>query len=333
MSEGLNKSYSKSPIRDTAVFSESLRQQHHINQQEYEQFHRERAMQFKEIENSQTDKYREVEGDRSSLIKRINTLLVEVDRLSQEKNELATALHEERILSGDMQRKAKNTGKAKNIVDRNLQSDLKFEKEENSRLRHLLHQIEIERAELRSKLKDYELSASSASYEKKEFLSKIQQKSDQVLILDSEVRALNEKIIFLQNRINEVEIENNNILRDRSNLCDNISRLEVERSEYVMKLHEEITHNENFQLSKNNEIENMKWVQKRHCRLLASKGIGLELEKITLRIYNKAIHKIQDTISFSTAKYRGTQKIISDIVKYYERKKKNCFDMWRNQLN
>ena len=258
MNEGYSRHYSKSPGRDTSSYPDSMRNQHLINQQEYEQFHRERASQFKEIENSQTDKYRDADGEKTALIKRINALLIEVDRLSQEKNELATALHEERILSGDMQRKTRHSGKAKNIVDRNIQSDLKFEKEENSRLRHLLHQIENERAELRSKLKDYELSDSSIAYEKKEMLLKIQQKNDQVIALESEIRALNDKIYLFQNKINEIEEENNSILRERSNLCENVSRLEVERSETVMKLHEEIAQNQNFQITKNNEIENMK---------------------------------------------------------------------------
>ena len=258
MNESSNRSYSNPPGREGQNYPESLRHQQILHQQEYEKFHRERAQLFQENENSQAERLRENEGDRTSLIKRINTLLVEVDRLTQEKNELATALHEERILSGEIQRKAKNSGKAKNIVDRNLQSDLKFEKEENSRLRHLLHQIEIERAELRSKIKDYELSASSSAYEKKELSVKIQQKIDQVLIVETENRALNEKILFLQGKIGELESENNSGVHERSVLCENISRLELERSDILNKFHEELTRHENFQISKNNEIENMK---------------------------------------------------------------------------
>lgn len=333
MNESSNRSYSNPPGRDIPNYPESIRQQHNLHQQEYENFHRERTLHFKENENLQLDKYRDADGDRASLIKRINTLLVEVDRLNHEKNQLANSLHEERILSGEMQKKAKNSGKAKNIVDRNLQSDLKFEKEENSRLRHLLHQIEIERAELRSKLKDYELSASSSAYEKKELSLKIQQKIDHILILESDNRAFSEKVLFYQNRIADLEKENSNIIHDRSNLCDSISRLEIERSEIIMKLHEQASHNENFQISKNNEIENMKWIQKRHCRLLASRSIGLELEKITFRIYNSVLTKIQDTLSFSTAQYKGTQKIISNLFKYYSRRHKASFDLWRSQLN
>ena len=333
MNEGSNRSYSNPPVREVINYPETLRHQHHINQQEYDQFHRERAIQFKEIENSQNEKLRESEGDRTALIKRINTLLVEVDRLSQEKNELATALHEERMISGEMQRKVKNTGKAKNAVDRNLQSDLKFEKEENSRLRHLLHQIEIERAELRSKLKDYDLTASSFSYEKKELTIKIQQKADQVMILETENRSLNEKILFFQSRLIEVEGENSNILQDRSRLYESASRLEIERTELITKLHEEITHSDNFKISKNSEIENMKWIQKRHCRLLASKSLGLELQRLTSKIYTRTLHRIRDALSFSSAKYRGTQKIIANALKYYDRRQKSLFDRWRSQLN
>jgi hypothetical protein len=330
MSEGPSRPYSTPGGRE---YQESMRQAHNMHQQDYEQYHRERAQQFREIENSQTEKYPYADGDRSSLIKRINTLLVEVDRLSQEKSDLTNALHEERLISGEIQRKAKNSGKAKNIVDRNLQSDLKFEKEENSRLRHLLHQIEIERAELRSKLKDYELASNSSAYEKKELLTKLQQKSDQCLILETDNRALMEKILFLQNKINEFEDETSKLAHDRASLCETVSRLEVERSEILMKLHEEIARGEHFQMTKNSEIENMKWIQKRHCRLLASRSIGLELEKLCMKIYGYSINCFRESITFNHQRVKGSRKILANAIKCFFRKQKNAFDCWRRSLN
>ena len=330
MNEGSNKPYSTPGVRE---YQEAVRTQHILHPQEYDQYHRDRMQQFKEIENSQTEKYPYADGDRTSLIKRINTLLVEVDHLSQEKSELINALHEERMLSGEIQRKASNSGKAKNIVDRNLQSDLKFEKEENSRLRHLLHQIEIERAELRSKLKDHELDFNTSAYEKKELMSKLQQKSDQCLILEADNRSLIDKISFLQSKISEFEDNNNKLACDRASLCDNVSRLEVERSEILMKLHEEISRSENFQMTKNSEIENMRWIQKRHCRLLASRSIGLELEKLCMRTYNSSLACVQDFISHNSARFRGSQKIIANTIKCLCRRQKNAFDCWRSALN
>ncbi|OMJ95658.1 hypothetical protein SteCoe_905 [Stentor coeruleus] len=333
MNENLNRSYSKSPARDATIYQNAIRNQHSLHQQEYEQFHRDRAIQFREIENSQTDKFRETDGDRTALIKRINGLLVEVERLSHEKNELTAALHEERIASNEVHRMAKSSGKAKNIIDRNLQSDLKFEKEENSRLRHLLHQIELERAELRSKLKDYELASSSSTYEKKELICKLQQKTDQVLIFEADNRALNEKNLFLQSRVNDLEHENATIIHERSNLCETLSRMEVERMEIIKKLHEEIARYENFQIIKNSEIDNMKWVQKRHCRVLASRNIALELQKMTCKVYNYGLSRIKDSVFYESAKWRGTQKIVANLFKFYDRRVKSCFDSWRGKLN
>ena len=45
-----------------------------------------------------------------------------------------------------------------------------------------------------------------------------------------------------------------------------------------------------------------------------------------MRIYNKVLHKMQDTVSYSIAKYRGVQKVMVNVIKYYGRRKKNCFD-------
>ncbi|CAG9315987.1 unnamed protein product [Blepharisma stoltei] len=332
MFESSNRSHSNPPIRDRtpqslAQDTVSLRKQ--LNQKEYELYQRERATQLQDIENSQTVTQ---SGDRAQLMKRINALLIEVDKLNQDKQDLINELHSEKLHNEELQRKMKHSGKVKSVVDRNMQSDLKFEKEENNRLRHLLHTIEIERAELRSKLKDFEIAASSFGYEKQEYMAKLQQKIDHIAILEADNRMLTEKINIMQGKISTVEDECTKLMRERAEMRENISILEGEKGELNIRMHDEAVRMENYQISKNNETENMKWIHKRHCRLLASRNICKELERIVARRLNSALSEMSDTLKFCQNQVYGVGKIVANFEKCNTRMTKRLFDKWRGSL-
>lgn len=85
-----------------------------------------------------------LEADRVTLIKRITNLTTELDKLTLEKNDLLNALREERIRSSEYERQLRQSGKYRKIADKSISSDLAYEKEENMRLRNLLHSMENE---------------------------------------------------------------------------------------------------------------------------------------------------------------------------------------------
>jgi hypothetical protein len=72
--------------------------------------------------------------------------------------------------------------------------------------------------------------------------------------------------------------------------------LENEKSDHAMKLNEQIARHDNFVIASKNEKENLIWLHSRHCRLLASKSIGLELSKIVNKRLNQALTELNCTI-------------------------------------
>ena len=113
-----------------------------------------------------------IEGDRAVLINRINKLQQEVDNLNKENSELHVKIHHEKARFDDFQKKFNHSAKVKTLVDRNSQGDLRYEREENSRLKHILHTLEIEKNELRNRLKELENINSGMIHEKQELFKK-----------------------------------------------------------------------------------------------------------------------------------------------------------------
>ena len=329
MSEPNSRSNSNIRVREHS-YSETINKP----QTKPEKPQKEGHSKLKELPNLQNQRHpKESEEEKVNYIKRVNALLVEVDRLSQENTELASQLHDEKMRVGEMQRKSKNSGKIKNTVDRTLQSELKYEKEEGIRLRHLLTQIENERAEMRVKLKDYEIASSGFGYEKKELMNTVQQKSEQVCFLEDQVTEYAKKLAGLTERCSAVEIEIERVNYEKDNMSQALARSEEENSELRARINEDREKSKEIIAGKMSEIESMKWVHSKHGRLLAARNIAKEIEKIKVRIVNQAFAKVCKINKLRIERDKGMNRIALLPEKFIWRKKKHSIDVWRSHLN
>ena len=308
------------PVSKSQIKSEKLQKESHSK--------------LKELPNFQNDICpKENNEEKLNYIKRVNSLLVEVDRLSQENTELVSLLHEEKMRVGEIQRKSKTSGKIKKTVDRTLQSELKYEKEECIRLRHLLTQIENERAEMRAKLKDYEIANSGFAYEKKEMMNKIQQKSEQVALMENYVKDYAEQVLVLTERCSAVKIELERVNYEKNNMCQALTHSEEANSELRVRINEERAKNLENIAGKISQIDNLKWVHHKHGRLLAARNIAKEIERMKVRITNQAFAKVCKMNKINIARAKGMNRIAQLPDKYFWRKKKYFIDVWRSHLN
>lgn len=292
---------------------------------------------FRNVENSQTmailDKQiGALEGDKVQLLKKLNTLLVEVDRLHQEKSDLLNQLQDERIRNEEYERKLKHSGKLKSVVDRNLQNDLKFEKDENQRLRNLLHQIEVERAELRSKLHDYEANLEETTVENREINNKLQQRLDHITFLEGDNKVALDKLHMLQLRLAEVEGHNTQLLQEKAALKEHLTHLDGERADANMRITDEMARHDNFMIAMNNEKENMIWLHKRHSRLLASRSIAQELNKFITRRLGQSLGVMVTNLDLYDAKKKHCTRLWQILSKVSRNQSKIALDSWRGCL-
>lgn len=83
-------------------------------------------------------------------------VLSELEKATHEKSDISAKIREQETLSEELKLKLNEVSSLKNVVNRNLQEDLKFERELNSKLREELDRFEREKEALISKLHEEE---------------------------------------------------------------------------------------------------------------------------------------------------------------------------------
>lgn len=285
-----NRSYSNPPLRE--LNSISMTQKIPSTLKSPQEFSQTRPKKNLEISFELTEKkLGGVEGDRAALIYRINKLQQVVDGLNKENSELHSKVHHEKARLDDISKKIVHTAKVKNLVDRNNKGDLAYEREENARIKHLLHSLEAERNGLRVRVKELEGVNAGGSYEKQEILMKLQQKSDHVMIIEGDNRILVDKLALLQGKLQVFERENGLVCKENENLKGILMEFEEKYEEMRRGLQEEGGKYNNLVMAKRDELENIKWAFRRQVRVVAARNTATEMEKIVgLRMQNAFFH-------------------------------------------
>ena len=266
-----NRSYSNPPLKELNCITASQK----VNTTLNSTLEASKILPFrptKEIDNSfemRIQKCGGLEGDRSTLIYRINKLQQEVDTLNKENSDLHSKLNQERARFEDFQKKMVHSSKVKNLVDKNYIGDLKYEREENTRLKHLLHSLEVERNDLRVRVKELEVTYNVRQHEKQEVIGKLQQKIDHVSIVEGDNRILVDKITLMHSKMHSFEKESHQIANVNEKMKNLLSYLELENRDILSKVDEECRKYGNYINAKNDELNNVKWAFKRQLKVIS----------------------------------------------------------------
>lgn len=112
--------------------------------------------QIQDAQNNFGDQLQILEGEKISLMKRLNMVLSELEKATHEKSDISQKIREQDALAEDLRMKLSEVQSLKNVVNRNLQDDLKFERELNAKLREELDRFEREKETLIGKLNEEE---------------------------------------------------------------------------------------------------------------------------------------------------------------------------------
>ena len=290
---------------------------------------------IKEIDNSFEihKKTGGLEGDRAVLIHRINKLQQEVDNLNKENSDLHSKLHQEKARFEDVQKKIVHSSKVKTLVDKNYLGDLKYEREENMRLKHLLRSLEAERNELRNKVREFEVVCSSGMHEKQEVMGRLQQKIDHVNIVEGDNRILADKISLMHNKMISFEKENLQIANENEKMKSLLSNLEIDNKEILDRVQEECKRYNNFVNAKNDELNNVKWAFKRQLKVVSAKNLLIALSKVADNRKLTGFLQISNFIE-SKSKYSWVLRKLSSLFTNYTNKAlKNGFSGFKNLIS
>ncbi len=90
------------------------------------------------------------------MMKRLNMVLSELEKATHEKSDIASKLRQQERLADELKHKLEEISGLKNVVNRNLQDDLRYERDLNQKLREELDRFEREKESLLSKLREEE---------------------------------------------------------------------------------------------------------------------------------------------------------------------------------
>ena len=300
--------------------------------------------QFKEIENTGlrrgTHEVAMIDSEKVQLVKRLNMILVEVDKLNSEKSDLLTQLHQERLKVEELERKLRHGGTIKTGFDRSIQNELIIEKEEVSRLRSRVNHLEIERNELLHRCKLSEDSADNATRTQDNLVDNQRRTEEQAIALEQQAHALQqdnqslgEQVRRLTLELSQFQSERIQILEERDVLRQNLRVVDEERADAIHKASEEAVRSDNLVVSTHSEKENLLWLHSRHSRLISSRSLFLNIEKITNRRLNFAIGSIGRFRRFRDSRYVNTRKLWHILNRYSTSRERTMFRRWASRLD
>jgi hypothetical protein len=293
------------------------------------QWRAEGADALKTLDNHATS----LEDERVQLLKRLNMVLLEVDRLSEEKCEMQNSLQEERLRSEELERRLTHTGKVLNVVDRNLQTDLKHERDENLKLKSLLQARESECTVLRGKMKDVDLSASQISGVNYDMSGKLQQKLDHLNMLENDRRNLLEKITVNKRQVGNYEAEHSALLQEKAKMKALLMQVDDDQREASMRVAEQQANYNELVEMVGAEKDKMVWFHRKHSRLLASHNIAQSLGGVRSRLLSQCLGALRLKLQFSCRRDRTCFKLEWVAFRHRNSRAKRALDQWRALLN
>ena len=169
--------------------------------------HLEANRQFNQAHEQYEEQIVMLEQDKQSLMKRLNLVLSELEQATHEKGDIANKLRYQEGLADDLKRKLDEVSSIKNVVNKNLQEDLRYERELNEKLRAELDRFQREKDSMLMKLREQEATREDIARETTAINANLLRKNDELRKLETEhegnchrLRDLNEQLEAMRQR-------------------------------------------------------------------------------------------------------------------------------------
>jgi chromosome segregation ATPase len=100
------------------------------------------ARQVADASGKLSEQLQSLEGEKISLMKRLNMVLAELEKATHEKSDVALKLREQERHAEELRQKLGEVQSLKSVVNKNLQGDLNYERDLNTKLRDELTHFE-----------------------------------------------------------------------------------------------------------------------------------------------------------------------------------------------
>ena len=170
-----------------------------------------------------------MEEDKISLMKRLNSILTDLDAATAEKEEIEKQLEESVQKVIQLEKQLDEDQKAKYTLDSNLQEDIQYEKELNSKLSKDLKKHEHERDMLKDKIREQEAFTFQLTTDTNRIAKEFHQKSKELKLLEDEYVNKKNHLNGLERELESLRNYQKFSKEEKSRLEEEIERLTLEK--------------------------------------------------------------------------------------------------------
>jgi len=233
-----------------------------------------------------------------------------------------------------LKRKLDEVSSLKNVVNRNLQEDLRYERELNEKLREELGKFDNEKQQLLQKLRNQEDLAKEISRETSAISANLKRKNDDLRTLEEEHERNLAKLRDLNNQLDSMRQQEAHSKTEKRRMEEELDGLNRERSDLIQRMNELSDKYEDYVQTMNRERQEIIRSNKNHVKLLTGKLLGQVLAEAIYKRRKEGFQSIR-TAAFEMGSYQTTLTKFGRILYNYGKdRKRHYLRLWyRNSLN
>ena len=128
-------------------------------------------------------------------------VLSELEKATHEKSDIAAKLRQQERLADELKHKLEEISGLKNVVNRNLQDDLNYERDLNQKLREELERFDREKETLIAKLREEEELSQQIARETNSINTNLMRRTDDLKALETEHEQTSRRLASLNDEL------------------------------------------------------------------------------------------------------------------------------------
>jgi len=273
-----------------------------------------------------------LENDKASLSKRLNIVLMELDKITAEKAEYEKQMSEQMRIGTELEEKLMKSENLSKVLNKNLQDDLKYEKELNDKLREEVSRYEAQKSQLMVQLREQQGLA-------EQFQKEVRNLEDAIVTKEADISNLVEQHEKVKKQLADKENELDG-LRERLNvqgknindLEAEIQKVEDERNDLIGRMNDLTNKYEAYVTTMTKEREELARTTKKHIKLLTAKILSERLGIILKKQYYTSMNRLADSSHHNALKEHMTERVCGILNQMATRNLKSAFQHWCQTL-
>lgn len=275
---------------------------------------------------------RNLEDGKASLSKRLSIVLMELDKVTAEKADYERQMAEQLRINAELEEKIVKSENLSKVLSKNLQDDLRREKDLNDQLRSELARYETQKSQLLVQLREQQEI-------EEEFQGEVRRLEDNIRSREGEISSLVELHEKTKKEMSDLEAEAA-ALRERlrtqgesiEDLETEVQKVEGEKGDLIARMNDLTNKYDAYVSTMSREREELANTARRHIKLLTTKILSERLGTLLKKQYYASVSNMTTKVRKDYAKHHMAERVCSVLSKMAKRELKIAFQKWYQTL-